>query len=104
MDEKLERIGTFVDNVVDDDGTISLRFKTEENFVNIRVAAKAEFPYLSLCNEDSKKKYTNSTSLFIGEGIKLLRYLNTRFNFTDTELLRMNPGRNENVFKSDDFF
>jgi len=104
MDERLGRIGTFIDNAVDDDGTVSLRFKTETNFVNIKVAAKVEFPYLTLCNEDNKKKYINSTNLFIGEGIKLLRYLNTRFNFTGTELLRMNPKRDENVFKSDDFF
>ena len=80
MDEKFECFNAFVDSVADVDDIISLRFKAETNFVNIKVSAKVEFPYLTLCNEDNKKKFINSTSLFIGEGIKLLRYLNTRFN------------------------
>ena len=46
MDERLGGIGTFIDNAVDDDDTISLRLKTETNFVNIKVVAKVEFPYL----------------------------------------------------------
>ena len=105
MEETLERTGTFAHNAIDDDGddAASLRFKVGMNFVNVRIFAKTEFPYLSLCNEDSGKKYINSTNLFIGEGIKLLRYLNMRFNFVNTEHLKMNQ-RDKNLFKTDDFF
>ena len=80
----------------------SIRFPCDNGYVNVTVSAKADFPYLCLCNEDNEKKFITCTYLFIGEGITLMKYLNTRFNFTSTNLFKF-VTVNEKL-KTDNFF
>ena len=88
----------------EDEGGVAIRFYTGLNYVNVKVSSSVEFPIIRLCNEDKEKRYVNSATLFIGEGIKLLRYINSRFNITYTEVLKFKCKRNEENFKTDNFF
>lgn len=72
----------------------------EENFVNVRLSSKADFPHVRLCNEDQCKNYQISTSLFIGEAINL--YLNLRFNIIETDISKLRSTKD--VFENDSFF
>ena len=82
----------------------SIRFPTDaDTYINVSLSSKVHFPYITLCNEDANRQYINSTSLFIGEGIKLLKYINTRFNFIQNAF-KIKARRDEELFKSDSFF
>ena len=59
--------------VQNDDG--SIRFKHEGGYVNVKVNAKADFPYISLCNEDKDQKFISCMYLFIGEVVTFLKYI-----------------------------
>ena len=101
MSESISELGT---EISENDNYTSMRFYTGSNYVNVKVSSKSEFPFIILCNEDEDKRYTNSTNLFIGEGITLLKYLNSRFGFTYTDVLKLKDTRNVEVFRNDSFF
>ena len=104
MSESISELGNTIHTISENDNYTSMRFYTGSNYVNVKICSKSEFPYIMLCNEDEDKRYTNSTSLFIGEGIKLLKYLNSRFGFTYTDVLKLKDTRNVEVFRNDSFF
>jgi len=71
-----------------------------DSYIRIVVALNVEFSYMRL----KGKKIINSTSLFIGEGKKLLKYINRRFDFIFTSTLKFKLNQNVEVFKTDYFF
>ena len=71
--------------------------------IKIEMNASADFPNIVLINENHEKNTINSVSLFVGEAIKLLKYLNSRFNFTRDELLKVQP-INFEIYETDNFF
>ena len=87
-------------NVVND--SQSFRFLHNGIYINVKIFAKADFPYIELCNEDENRSFVSCVHLFIGEAIKMLKYLNTRFEFTALNILEISQV-NENL-KSDNIF
>ena len=102
MEKSMQNLGAVVHDFTQGENFISMRFQTNENFVNVRLSSNSEFPYVKLVNEDKERNYLNSTSLFIGETINLLKYLISRFNINQADVLKLNS--NEDIFKNDSFF
>ena len=65
-----------------------MRFPTGDDGICVKIFADSKFPALRFSNETKEKDYCNSCDLFIGEAIRLLRYLNSRFNFGETNILK----------------
>ena len=104
MSNQIEVLGTVVHDLTENEDQVSIRFQAGQNFINVKLSIKTDFPYIKFCNEDKDKNYINSISLFIGESIKLMRYLNTRFNITPTDVLKIKSNMNEEVYNNDSFF
>lgn len=66
-----------------------VRFSTGEDGICLKVFAGSEFPGVRFTNETKEKEYCNSCDLFVGETIKLMRYLNSRFDYTQTDTLKV---------------
>lgn len=88
--------------VRENDEFTSIQFYTGSNYINVKASLGSNFPFINLCNEDRNKRFINATSLFPGEGVRLLKYLNSRFSFTYTNVLKYKE--TGNVFKNDSFF
>ena len=65
-----------------------IRFPTGDDGICVKIFANSNFPAIRFINESKEKDYCNSCDLFIGEAIRLLRYLNSRFNFSETNILK----------------
>ena len=89
-------------DLLTDEEEISMRIKLDGGFVNITLNLKARHPYFTICNENTDRDYLNSVSLFSGEAVKLMEYLDTQFNFLDSDSLKVK--KNTKDYSSDDFF
>ena len=65
-----------------------IRFPTGDDGICVKIFADSNSPAIRFTNETKEKEYCNSCDLFVGEAIKLLRYLNSRFNFCETNILK----------------
>ena len=81
-----------------------IRFQAGEGYIRLMLSIKAEHPHLIICNENKEKKFINGMNLFISETIKLLRYLNSRFSFTEEEILKLSNTMDVKAFVTDKFF
>ena len=95
--EELEAI--IIDSTNNED-IVSIRFSTDNGHVNVKLNKDSRFPNFSFCNENDSKEFINCTGLFVGETIKLLEYMNTRFKFCAGEGLKMKT----QSFQDDNFF
>ena len=101
---KIEQLGRFLHEKKDfDNGGSSVRFLCEHDAICVKMYPGSDFPSIEFINETKEKEKCNSCNPFIGEGIKLLKYLNTRFNFTTSSTLKNNK-KNPELFRSDSFF
>ena len=82
----------------------SFRFKHGNGYGNVRLNSSIDFPYVVYCNEDENKKFMSCVYLFIGEAITLLKYLNTRFEISQTDNLKLKQEKNHQMLRTDNFF
>ena len=85
----LKELAVILIDAIGNPDEISFRIPMEVGFVNVKLVTSTPFPYLTMSNEDGKKRFKNAMTLFLGETIKLLKYMNTRFNFTNTDSLKI---------------
>ena len=87
--EKIDGLGRLLreKQEMKNDGLL-IRFPTGDDGICIKIFADSNFPAIRFTNETKEKNYCNSCDLFVGEAIKLLRYLNSRFNFCETNILK----------------
>ena len=103
MQDEIEKLSPTIYDMTEDPYTDCIRFPVEKGFVNIKLGAKTEFPFIILCNENSNEKLITCTYLFVGEAIKLLMYLNTRFNFALSDNLKF-AEKSYELLNTDKFF
>ena len=85
-----------------DDETYVTELKQQGGYINIKMCFETDFPYLSICNENDNKEFITCIYLFMGEVINLLKYMNTRFNFSATNNLKWR--KESQLLNFDNFF
>ena len=101
-ESSLRELSTFLIDADGNNDEISFRMPVQSEFVNVKLFSNTAHPYVTMCNEDGKKHFKNAVTLFVGETIELLKYMNTRFNFTNTETLKIKT--NILDYTKDNFF
>ena len=84
-DYKLIELSLSINRMEEEKDYTLIRFPTDNGFVNVKMLLKTDYPQIVFVNETKEGEFVNSINLFIGEAIKLTRYLNSRFNFTEND-------------------
>ena len=96
--EERENLTSVPTHAKDDERIAELKW--ENGSITVRIQMKNKHPTMVLTNEARDGETSNSIYLFISEAVKILKYLNTRFDITNSQSLKFK----ENNFSSDQFF